>query len=55
MDNLRIQVADSDKRLLAPIATKTGEGTALSLTVSGAVVDKAAQIAVRSGTSALSV
>ncbi|MDD3975082.1 MAG: S-layer protein domain-containing protein, partial [Methanothrix soehngenii] len=27
MDNLRIQVADSDKRLLAPIATKTGEGT----------------------------
>lgn len=54
MDNLRIQVADSDKRLLAPIATKTGEGTALSLTVSGAVVDKAAQIAVRSGTSALS-
>ncbi|MDD5734506.1 MAG: S-layer protein domain-containing protein, partial [Methanothrix soehngenii] len=54
MDNLRIQVADSDKRLLAPIATKTGEGTAISLTVSGAVVDKAAQIAVRSGTSALS-
>ena len=54
MDNLRIQVADSDKRLLAPIATKTGEGTAISLTVSGAVVDKATQIAVRSGTSALS-
>ena len=26
MENLKLEVADSDKRLIAPIATKTGEG-----------------------------
>ncbi len=54
MDNLRIQVADSDKRLLAPIATKTSEGTDMSLTVSDAVVDSSTRISVKSGTAALS-
>lgn len=54
MENLRIQVADSDKRLLAPIAKKTGEGNALSLAVSDAVVDRTVTISSKSGTSALS-
>lgn len=54
MENLRIEVADSDKRLLAPIATKTGEGSLLTLSVPVAVVNRPSTISVRSGTSALS-
>lgn len=54
MDNLRIEVADNPKRLLAPIATKMGEGSLLTLSVPGAVVNRPATISVRSGTAALS-
>ncbi len=54
MENLRIEVADSDKRLIAPIATKTAEGSTLSLNVPDAVVDRSVTISVKSGTVALS-
>jgi len=53
MDNLRFDVADSEKRLMAPIATKTAEGTEMSLTVTDAVVDRSTWISVRSGTAAV--
>ncbi|MDM7935031.1 MAG: S-layer protein domain-containing protein [Methanothrix sp.] len=54
MDNLRLDVADSAKRLLAPIATKTAEGEALTLSVPEAVVDRTVTISVRYGPRALS-
>ena len=54
MDNLRIQIADSDDRLLAPVATKTAEGAEMSLTAPDAVVERSTGISVRSGTAPLS-
>jgi S-layer protein (TIGR01567 family) len=53
MENLRIEVADNAKRLLAPIATKAGEGSTIALTVPAAVVNRPVSISARSGTEAL--
>jgi hypothetical protein len=54
MENLRIEVADSAKRLLAPIATKTGEGKEMTLIIPDGVVNRPVSISVKSGTSSLS-
>ncbi|MHB8117466.1 MAG: S-layer protein domain-containing protein [Methanothrix sp.] len=54
MENLRIEVADSSTRLLAPIAAKTGEGKEMSLSISDAVVNQPVSVSVKSGTSSLS-
>ncbi len=54
MENLRIEVADSSKRLLAPIATKTGEGNEMSISIPEAVVNQPVSISVKSGTVGLS-
>lgn len=53
MDNLRFVVADSDKRLFAPVAFKPGEGMDLTLSVPDAVVNNPVTISVKSGTTAL--
>ena len=49
MENLRLEVADSDKRLMAPIATKPGEGEYMTLSVPEAVVNRPVSISVKSG------
>ena len=54
MENLRIEVADSSKRLLAPIATKTGDGKEMTIGLSDAIVNQPVSITVKSGTSGLS-
>ena len=54
MENLRIEVADSSKRLLAPIATKTGEGKEMTLSIPDGVVNRPVSISVKSGASSLS-
>ena len=54
MENLRLEVADNDKRLLAPFATKAGEGSTITLSVPVAVVNRPVSISVKSGTEALS-
>ncbi len=54
MENLRIEVADSSKRLLAPIATKTGDGKEMTIGLSDAIVNQPVSISVKSGTSGLS-
>ncbi len=54
MENLRLEVADSAKRLLAPIATKAGEGSTITLSVPVAVVNRPVSISTKSGTEALS-
>jgi S-layer protein (TIGR01567 family) len=54
MENLKLEVADSAKRLTAPIATKTGEGKTLALNVPEALVNKTVSISVKSGSEALS-
>jgi S-layer protein (TIGR01567 family) len=54
MENLKMEVADSAKRLIAPIATKSGEGTALTLSIPEAIVDKAVTFTVKSGSEVLS-
>jgi len=54
MENLRIEVADSSKRLLAPIATKTGDGKVMTIGLSDAIVNQPVSITVKSGTSGLS-
>ena len=54
MENLRIEVADSTKRLLAPIATKTGDGKVMTISLSDAIVNQPVSISVKSGTSGLS-
>ncbi|OPY53114.1 MAG: PEGA domain protein [Methanosaeta sp. PtaU1.Bin112] len=54
MDNLKIEVADSSNRLLAPIATKVGEGGEMTISLPDAIVDQTVSISSRSGTSALS-
>ncbi len=53
MENLKLEVADSDKRLMAPIATK-GEGEEMTLSVPAAVVNTPVSISVKSDTSGLS-
>jgi S-layer protein (TIGR01567 family) len=54
MENLRIEVADSSKRLLAPIATKTGEGKEMTISLPDGLVNQPVSISVKSGTSSLS-
>ena len=54
MENLRIEVADSSKRLLAPIATKTGEGKEMTISLPDGVVNQPVSISVKSGTVGLS-
>lgn len=54
MENLRIEVADSNDRLLAPIATKTGDGKEMTISLPNAVVNQPIYISVKSGTSGLS-
>jgi S-layer protein (TIGR01567 family) len=54
MENLRIEVADSTKRLLAPIATKTGDGKEMTISLPDAIVNQPVSISVKSGTSGLS-
>jgi len=54
MENLRIEVADSSKRLLAPIATKTGDGKEMTIGLSDAIVNQPVSISVKSGTVGLS-
>jgi S-layer protein (TIGR01567 family) len=54
MDNLKFRIADSDDRLMAPIAIKPGEGSDMTLSVPAATVDTPVTIGVKSGTSALS-
>ena len=54
MDNLKIEVADSSKRLLAPIATKTGEGGEMTVNLSDGIVNQQVSINARSGASVLS-
>jgi S-layer protein (TIGR01567 family) len=54
MENLRIEVADSSKRLLAPIATKTGEGKEMTISLPESVVNQPVSISVKSGTVGLS-
>lgn len=54
MENLRIEVADSSKRLLAPIATKTGEGKEMTISLPDGLVNQPVSIIVKSGTSSLS-
>jgi len=54
MENLKLEVADSAKRLIAPIASKTGEGMALNISIPGAVVDQTVTFSVKSGSEALS-
>ena len=53
MENLRLEVADNAKRLTAPIATKTGEGSTIALTVPVAVVNRPVAISTKSGSQAL--
>jgi hypothetical protein len=53
MENLRIEVADNAKRLTAPIATKTGEGSTIALTVPVAVVNRPVAISTKSGSQSL--
>jgi hypothetical protein len=53
MENLKLEVADSDKRLMAPIATKPGEGEQMTLNVPPAVVNTPVSISIKSGTSSL--
>ncbi|MFZ2472381.1 MAG: S-layer protein domain-containing protein [Methanothrix sp.] len=54
MENLKFRVADSDDRLMAPIAIKPGEGSDMTLSVPAAIVDTPVTISVKSGTSAIS-
>jgi S-layer protein (TIGR01567 family) len=54
MENLKMEVADSSKRLLAPIATKTGEGKEMTIGLSDGVVNQPLSISVKSGTVGLS-
>ena len=53
MENLRLEVADNANRLTAPIATKAGEGSTITVTVPVAVVNRPVSISAKSGTEAL--
>ena len=48
MENLKFVVADSDKRLFAPVAFKPGEGTDMTVIAPDAVVNSPVSIGVRS-------
>ncbi|HUM80391.1 MAG TPA: S-layer protein domain-containing protein [Methanothrix sp.] len=48
MENLKFVVADSDKRLFAPVAFKPGEGMDMTVIASDAVVNSPASISVKS-------
>jgi S-layer protein (TIGR01567 family) len=48
MENLKFVVADSDKRLFAPVAFKPGEGMNMNVIVPDAVVDSPVTISVKS-------
>jgi len=48
MENLKFVVADSDKRLFAPVAFKPGEGTEMTVIAPDAVVNSPVSIGVRS-------
>ncbi len=54
MENLKIQVADNADRLMAPIATRTGEGKELTISVPAGVINKAVSMSTKSGTETLS-
>ena len=54
MENLKFRIADSDDRLMAPIAIKPGEGEDMILSVPDAVVNTSVFISVKSGTTSLS-
>ena len=54
MENLKLEVADSDKRLVAPVAAKMGSGKALTLSIPDALVNKSVSISVKSGSEPLS-
>ncbi len=54
MENLKLEVADSDKRLMAPIATKTGDGKEMTISLPDAIVNQPVSISVKSGTVGLS-
>ena len=54
MENLRLEVADSDKRLVAPVAAKMGSGKELTLSIPDALVNKSVSISVKSGSEPLS-
>lgn len=54
MENLKIEVADNSNRLLAPIATKIGEGKTLNLSVPGGVLNQTVSLSVKSGSETLS-
>lgn len=49
MDNLMFRVADNSDRNFAPVSLKTSGGEPLSINISGAIVDRAARITIRSG------
>ena len=53
MDNLKFRVADSSKRLTAPIAIKNMGGTAINVSAPDAVVDTPVTISVKSDNTAL--
>jgi len=48
MENLKFVVADSDKRLFAPVAFKPGEGTEMTVIAPDAVINSPVSIGVRS-------
>jgi S-layer protein (TIGR01567 family) len=54
MENLMFQVADSSKRLTAPIAHKVGLGKEMNLNVPSAVVNNPIEISVKSAAEAIS-
>ena len=53
MENLKIQVADNSNRLMAPIATKTGEGKELTISVPAGVINQTLSLSVKSGSQTL--
>jgi len=53
MENLKIQIADNSNRLMAPIATKTGEGKTLTLSVPAGVLNQTLSLSLKSGSQAL--
>lgn len=53
MENLKIQIADNSNRLMAPIATKTGEGKTLTLSVPVGVLNQTLSLSLKSGSQAL--
>jgi len=54
MENLRLEVADNSNRLMAPIATKVGEGKTLTVSVPAGVLNQTVSLNVKSGSETLS-